>query len=137
MQSMHIDFPGQEQSFEIAHQLAREAARKHNMSDPTVITWHQRGSSNMAHAYDGANPDSWWSKYGQGNGGGLEISVGDRYEFVLMDTQGFETIDQLPIRHMVDDKGNGYICLAPMLGNKTTPDHAACMPLDEWMADQY
>jgi hypothetical protein len=87
--------------------------------------------------YDGADPDTWWEKYGEGNGGRLEVSVGDEFCFVMMDTRAFERVGQLPLRNLADADGNQFMCWTPLLGNSTTPNMQACNPLDDWTADQY
>jgi hypothetical protein len=91
----------------------------------------------MSPSYGGANPGSWWQKYGEGNGGYLEISVGNEYDFVMMDTREYETVDELPLRNLEDSSGNQFICISPMPGDASTPNEKACIPLDEWMANQY
>jgi hypothetical protein len=107
------------------------------MQEPVIVSWHQRGSDIMSPSYDGANPDSWWAKYGEGNGGRLAVTVGDAFDFVMMDTRGYETVDQLPIRNLEDEDGRQYICLSPMLGEGCARIDQACVPLDEWTANQY
>lgn len=137
METIRIDYQGTDLSFAKALQLARGAAMAQRMQEPAVLAWHQRSSHAMSPSYDGADPSSWWEKYGAGNGGRLEISVGDEFDFVVMETRGFETVDQLPLRNLVAEDGQEYICLAPMLGDARTPSARACVPIDEWAADQY
>jgi hypothetical protein len=107
------------------------------MADPAIMAWHRHSTHAMSPQYDGANPDSWWEKYGFGNGGRMGVTVADEFDFVLMDTRGFETVDRPPIRNLIDKDGQEYICLTPMLGDGAIPNAGACVPLDEWMADQY
>lgn len=137
MQTVHIAYPGSDLTFAKASQLAKSAARENQMLDPAIIAWHQHSNHAMSPSYDGANPASWWEKYGEGNGGGLEISVGDEFDFVMMDARGFDTIDQLPIRNLVAEDGQEYICLASLLGDQCAPIESACVPIDEWAANQY
>lgn len=137
MQNLHIDYQGTALTFAQASQLAKSAAMENSMQSPAIIAWHQHSNHAMSPSYDGANPASWWEKYGEGNGGRMEVSVGDEFDFVLMDTRGFETVDQLPIRNLVAEDGNEYICLAPMLGDGCVPVDKACVPIDEWAANQY
>ncbi len=137
MQSVHVEYKGAELSFSEASQLAMATAREHRLQEPTIVSWHQRGSDRMSPSYDGADPESWWAKYGEGNGGRLGVSVGDRFDFVLMDSRGFESVDQLPMRNLTDEEGNEYICIAPMLGEGCAPIDKACVPIDEWAANQY
>jgi hypothetical protein len=88
--------------------------------------------------FDGANPDTWWEKYGEGNGGRLEISVGDEYQFVLMDARGYETLGEMPLSNLSDEQGNQYLCFTPILGKTSNrPTAAACSNLDGWFPDQY
>ncbi|EFK94927.1 hypothetical protein LDC_3073 [sediment metagenome] len=46
------------------------------MQEPTIIAWHQSSDQAVPPVYDGADPDSWWAKYGAGNGGRLEVCWG-------------------------------------------------------------
>jgi hypothetical protein len=137
MQSIRVDYQGSDLSFAQASLLAREAAKAHQLQEPTIVSWHQRSSHTMSPAYDGANPASWWEKYGEGNGGRLEVSVGNEFDFIMMDTRGFETVDELPIRNLQDEDGNEYICLTPMLGDRCAAIDKVCVPIDEWAANQY
>ncbi len=137
MQNLRIDYPGSDLTFAKASLMARNAAMEYSMQSPTIIAWHQHSSHAMSPSYDGANPASWWEKYGEGNGGRMEVSVGDEFDFVLMDSRGYETVDQLPIRNLVAEDGREYICLAPMLGDSCVPVEEACVPIDEWAANQY
>lgn len=137
METIRIDYQGNDLNFAKALQLARGAAMEQRMQEPAVLAWHQRSSHAMSPSYDGADPGSWWEKYGAGNGGRLEINVGDEFDFVVTETRGFETVDQLPIRNLVAQDGQEYICLTPMLGDSNSPTARACIPIDEWAADQY
>jgi hypothetical protein len=137
MQNLHVEYPGSDLTYSKASLLAKRAAMENNMHSPVIIAWHQQSSHAMSPSYDGANPASWWEKYGAGNGGRMEVSVGNEFDFVLMDTRGFETVDQLPIRNLVAENGQEYICLSPMLGEGCAPIDKACVPLDEWTANQY
>lgn len=138
MRNVHVDHRENVLNFQSASLLAKDVARQNQMQDPTILAWHHAHDPNIPHYFDGANPDTWWEKYGTGNGGELEIDIGGDYQFILMDTRGYETLDEIPLRNMSDDIGNEYVCFKPLMkkGNdKPTLD--ACMPLDEWVADQY
>jgi hypothetical protein len=138
MRNIHIDYQGAALNYQSASLLAKGIARENQMQEPTIISWHKRGMQDMPPYFDGANPDTWWEKYGAGNGGKLEISVGDDYQFVLMDARGYETIDEMPLRNLSDDEGNQYLCYTPMLGKASNrPTAEACSQLDGWFADQY
>ncbi|MEW6678523.1 MAG: AF1514 family protein [Pseudomonadota bacterium] len=137
MQNLHVAHPDQDLSFALASRIAKAAACDSQMRDPTIIAWHQHDTHAVSHSYDGINPESWWAKYGEGNGGRLEVSVGDKFDFILMEAAGYETVGKQPVRNLVAEDGVEYICLAPMLGDRTQPNERACVPLDEWMADQY
>jgi hypothetical protein len=137
MKNIVIEERGECSDFQCASLLAREIAVKNDMQQPTIVSWHQRSNQHVSSYYDGANPDSWWKKYGKGNGGELEVSVGDEYEFVLMDTDGYESLGRMPLRNLSDESGNHYLCLTPILGVVTnTPNPEACTELDGWLADQ-
>lgn len=102
------------------------------------MAWHRTRQQDMPPFYDGADPDTWWAKYGAGNGGRLEICLGDDFQFVMMEARGYEKLGEMPLRNMADDQGNQYLCYAPMLdkaADKPTAD--ACTCLDGWAADQY
>lgn len=140
MRNVHIDYHGPDRGFQAASLLAKDTAKENQMKDPTIISWHR---SNRLGAtppyYDGANPETWWEKYGEGNGGGLEVSVGeDDYQFIMMDARGFETVGDIPLRNLTDRDGNPYLCLTPLQGrDSATPKPGACILLDGWAADQY
>ncbi len=136
MRNIHIDYHGDALNFQSASLLAKGIARENQMQDPTIMAWHHPSSESPY--YDGANPDTWWAKYGEGNGGKLEICVGDEYQFVMMDTRGYETLGEMPLRNLEDDEGNHYLCYTPMLDRASmTPNEKACTRLDGWLADQY
>lgn len=138
MKNVHIDYQGVAPDFQRASHLAKDTAIKYLMQQPTILSWHQRSNQHMSPYYDGANPDSWWEKYGEGNGGELEVSVGDEYEFVMMDTQDYENLGRMPLRNLSDKSGNQYLCFTPILGIVTnTPNTDACIELDGWLADQF
>jgi hypothetical protein len=137
MRDIHVDYPGSDLDYQRASLLALDAARQIQMQMPTIMAWHSQSA--MSPGFIGADPDTWWEKYGEGNGGRLEVSVGSNHEygFVMMDTRGFETLDEIPLRNLSDSSGTQYVCYAPMLGDSATPNPQACSPLDDWLADQY
>lgn len=138
MKNIHIEDRGGSLDFQHASIVAREAALKAEMQQPTILSWHQRSNQHMSPYYDGANPDSWWEKYGEGNGGSLEVSVGDEFGFVMMDAQGYESLGRMPLRNLSDGAGNEYLCYTPIIGTVTnTPNSEACTELDGWLADQF
>lgn len=138
MKNVHIEDRGGHSDFQHASQLAREISLKYAMQQPTIVSWHQHSNQHMSPSYEGANPDSWWEKYGTGNGGELEVSVGDEFEFVMMDAKDYETLGRMPLRNLSDKSGHQYLCYTPILGmatDKPTPE--ACTELDDWLADQF
>ncbi len=139
MRNVHIDYQGPDQGFQAASLLAKEAAKDNQMKDPTIIAWHRSGRlGETLPFYDGADPETWWEKYGEGNGGRLEVDVGDDYQFIMMDTRGFETVGDMPLRNLTDRDGNQYLCFTPLQGmDSSVPRQEACTLLDGWMADQY
>lgn len=138
MRNLHIDHHGAALNFQSASVLAKGVARENQMQDPTIMAWHQNSDEAMPPIYDGADPDSWWAKYGAGNGGKLEVCIGDDYQFIMMDARGYETLGEMPLRNLSDSHGNEYLCHTPMLGKATNkPTTEACTMLDGWAADQY
>lgn len=140
MQNLHIDYRSPDHGFEAASHLAKDVAKQNRMGDPTIISWHRSSRVGpTAPFYEGANPDTWWKKYGEGNGGKLEISVGDDdYQFIMMDTNAYETVGDLPLRNLTDSQGNEYLCYTPLQGRESSiPKANACTLLDDWVADQY
>lgn len=135
MRSIRIDNHDPELSYKHAKFLAWNAARDERMQDPTVMAWHSRQA--ISPRFDGGNPENWWEKYGEGNGGRLRIDVGEDYAFIMMDTRAYDTLDHIPLRNLRDDQGRQYVCYTPMLGDSRTPTPEACYPLDDWTADQY
>jgi hypothetical protein len=138
MKNVHIDYQGAALDFQSASLLAKKVALENHMLDPTIIAWHHSGHEGMAPYYDGADPETWWAKYGAGNGGRLEICVGDEFQFVMMDARAYEKLGKMPLRNLSDDQGNEYLCYTPMLGKAAKqPTSEACTQLDAWTADQY
>jgi hypothetical protein len=138
MRNVHIDYRGDALTFQSASLLAKGVARENQMQDPTIMAWHQNSDQAMPPTYDGADPDSWWAKYGAGNGGRLEVCVGDDYQFIMMDARGYEALGEMPLRNLSDGHGNEYLCFTPMLGKTSNkPNLEACTQLDGWVADQY
>jgi len=138
MRNIHIEYRGDDLNFQSASLIAISTARDNKMQSPTIMAWHQNSEQDVPPVYDGADGDSWWAKYGAGNGGRLEVCVGDNYQFIMMDARGYETLGEMPLRNLTDGQGNEYLCYTPMLGKGTDkPTHEACTPLDSWLADQY
>jgi hypothetical protein len=139
MKNIQVDYRGGELSYLGASLLAKGVARENRMRAPTILAWRRQGSRDMSPAcYDGADPETWWEKFGTGNGGELEISVRGEYRFILVDALGFETLDDIPLRNLIDAEGNPYLCLTALLGRTArVPTPEACMPLDGWLADQF
>lgn len=137
MTDIHIDYPASELNYQRASFLAKNAARQHQMHEPAIVAWHSPGA--MSPDFAGGDPDTWWEKYGEGNGGGLEISVGDHdeYTFIVAESEGYEGLGSMPLRNLKDAAGTEYVCYTPLLGEDGVPTLEACAPLDEWMADQY
>lgn len=131
------DLPRAGLSYQAASLLACEAAREGWMQAPTIVAWHRRSDRSVSPSFAGGDPEAWWVKYGEGNGGSLEVSVAGEYDFVMMDSGGYETTGELPLRSLADAAGTQYVCYTPLLGDSQTPTEAACMPLDDWWADQY
>mgnify|MGYP001114265627 CR=1 FL=1 len=137
MRNVHIEYQGEDHSFESASLLAKNVAKENQMLDPTIMAWHTSSGQGTPAFYDGADPDTWWSKYGEGNGGRLEVYVGEDYQFIMMDTRGYEKLGNMPLRNLSDGQGNEYLCLTPLLGHETrTPTQGACTQLDGWAANQ-
>lgn len=137
MQHLHITNKDSALDYQGAMRAATDAARESKMQDPTVIAWHRQSGHDMPPYYIGANPDTWWEKYGSGNGGTLEVDVGDDYQFIFMDTSDYETMGEMPLRNLSDDQGNEYLCHTPILGSTPSkPTAEACTILDGWVADQ-
>ncbi len=137
MRNVHIDYRGSPLDFQSASLLAIDIAREDHMQNPTIMAWHQHSRSMPAY-YEGANPDTWSEKYGEGNGGKLEISVGNDYQFVMMDARGYETLSDVPLRNLSDGHGNQYLCyISELAKDSRLPTLEACSLLDGWAADQY
>ncbi len=138
MRNIHIDYQGKPPDYQRASLLAKDVARENQMKDPTIMAWHTDTGQGTPPFYDGADPDTWWEKFGEGNGGRLEVSVGDDFRFIMMDARGFETLGPMPLRNLSDDSGNQYLCYTPILGRASSePNPEACTVLDGWLADQY
>ena len=62
------------------------------------MAWHQSGDEAAPPIYDGADLEFWWAKFGAGNGGKLEVCIGDDYQLIMMDARGYE--NRKPARHI-------------------------------------
>lgn len=137
MNNFHIEHRGSDTSFRGASMLALGEARAHQMREPAIMSWRQQSNRGMSPSFEGADPDTWWEKFGEGNGGRMQISVGDEYEFILMDTRAYETVGETPLRNLSDSHGTPYLCFTPLIGKDSrTPNLDACTLLDGWAADQ-
>jgi len=138
MRNVQIDYRGNDLNFQSASLLAMNAAREERMLDPTIMAWHQSSEQDSPPVYDGADADTWWAKYGSGNGGRLEVCVGEDYQFIMMDARGYEKLGDMPLRNLSDEKGNEYLCHTSAPGAFAgAPGSTSCAQLDGWAADQY
>jgi hypothetical protein len=137
MLNLHVEYSGKNLDFHTASAMALAQARTNHMKQPTIVSWRQHGSHSFSPGFEGADEASWWAKYGQGNGGQVDIRVGEDFEFIVMESGGFETVRSLPLRNLRDADGAEYVCLAPMLDGTNKPRIDACSPLDDWAADQF
>jgi hypothetical protein len=138
MKNIHIDFQGPHTSFQGSSILALNMAREHQMKEPAIMSWHRQSNQGMSPSFEGADPKTWWEKFGEGNGGRMQVSVGNEFAFVMMDTRAYETVGKLPLRNLSDSHGNQYLCYSPLLGQDAkNPTMDACIELDGWAADQY
>jgi hypothetical protein len=137
MNNLHVAYSGKMLDFDMAREMALIRARGEAMRQPAILSWHQLSTHTFSPGFDGADEATWWKKYGVANGGCLNVSVGDDFEFILAETGGFETLHQIPIRNLTDAAGNEFICQTGMLDDTGRPRRDACLPLEEWMADQY
>ncbi len=137
MINLHVHYPNEHIDFNAASQLALARARASNFRQPAIVSWHRLDTHEFSPAFAGADEASWWAKYGLGNGGQIDVSVGEDYEFIIMETGGYETLYGIPLSNLHDEAGNEYVCLTPLLDDSRRPRQDACAPLDEWMADQY
>ncbi|WP_346380536.1 AF1514 family protein [Acidithiobacillus sp.] len=80
--------------------------KENQMLDPTIMAWHKGSAQRMPALYDGAYPETSWAKCGAGNGGKLEVNVGNDHQFIMMDTGGYEKLGEMPLRKLSDRQGN-------------------------------
>lgn len=136
LRMIDVDIPMARPDFETARHLALEIAHANEMDDPMIVSWCAHdGHRMMSPSFEGGR-ESWWEKYGIGNYGEMKISVAHTYDFVLTDSEGCETLDEMPLRDVYDQEGNAYTCYASMLGTASAPDVRACFRQDEWLAKQ-
>jgi len=128
MQNIHLNYAGNDLTFNQASHMAINAAKENQLREPAIISWHQSEGGLMS-------PDSAWEKYGENHGGRLEIHVGDRFDFIVSETAGYETLESIPLRNLRAEDGTEYICYASHDKNAKL-DGQACMPLDDWAAKQ-
>lgn len=138
MRNIRVEYHGDDHNFQGASLLAKEAAKQNQMRDPTIMAWHENSVEGMAPYFDGADPATWWEKYGIGNGGNLEVSVGDHYRFIMMDARAYEQLGDIPLRNLADAEHNQYLCYPPKqdkLSEKTSLE--GCTQLEGWAAHQF
>lgn len=136
MINLHIDHSGKNLDFNMASQLALTRVWAGHMKQPAIVSWRHYRSHGFSPGFSGADEESWWAKFGMGNGGQADISVGEDYEFIIMETGAYETVHGLPLRSLHDEAGDEYLCLTPMLDDTGKPRKDACTPLDDWTGDQ-
>ncbi len=136
MINVHLDYRGQALDFDSARRMALNQAKSHALEQPVIVSWHQRSRHAFSPSFEGADEATWWEKYGAGNGGEMEVTVGDDFGFVMADAGGYETLEDIPLRTLRDDKGEQYLCFSPMLDDTGKPRPDACVPLDDWLAKQ-
>jgi uncharacterized protein DUF5619 len=135
--NVHVDYQGTALNYHSASLLAKNIARENNTKEPAILARHQYSGAVPAF-YEGANPDTWREKYGEGNDGRLEISVGNDFQFVMMDIRGYDTLGEVPRRNLSDSQGNGYLCHTSSLAKDSTlPTAGARTLLDGWLANQH
>lgn len=137
MTYVRIENSGHRLDFNTAQRLALSQATVCNIQEPTVVSWYQRSAHRFSPGFEGADEASWWEKFGEGNGGLAQVAVGDEFDFIITDTAGYERLRNIPLRSMKDGSGTEFLCLLPMMTGRDQPDQEACMPLDDWAADQY
>lgn len=136
MINVHLDTQGKALDFNTASRMALEQAKSHDLDQPVIVSWHQRSAHAFSPSFEGADEGTWWEKYGEGNGGEMEVTVGDDYGFVMAASGGYETLQDMPLRNLRDEQGNQYTCFIPMLDDTGKPRQDACVALDDWLAKQ-
>ena len=136
MRTIEVDVPMTPTTYEMARHLALAIAHDNLIEVPMVVSWHAHKGDAMSPGFEGGDPATWWEKFGAGNHGELEVSVANAYDFVLTDSLGYQTLDEMPLRDLKDSAGNPYICYASLLGESRVPNASACMPADEWLCKQ-
>lgn len=137
MRRIDVDVPMTPTTFDSARHLALEIAHANKIADPMIVAWHMRNNHEVSPSFEGGgHPESWWEKYGIGNYGELEVSISNSYDFVMTESAGAETLDEIPLRELKDEEGTTFICYTSMLGDSDRPNAAACTPTDEWLAKQ-
>lgn len=127
---IHLHIAPAAQPLDYATARAQALARAHvlNMAEPVIVSWRRLGHADR-------NRD--WAAYGRSHGGEADIQVGDDFEFIVMDSDAYESAHRLPLlANLRDARGTEYLCLTPLLGRAATPGEPVCQPLDEWTADQ-
>lgn len=137
MINLYIDYSGKSLDFPVAREMALARAHVLNMEQPVIVSWRQHNTHSYSPGFEGADEESWWAKYGLGNGGQADISVGKDFEFIVMESGDYETVHSLPLRNLKDAAGAEYVCLSPMLDDTNKPRKDACSQLDDWTGDQY
>lgn len=136
MRMIEVDVPMSTPTFEAARHLALEIALANHVEEPMIVSWRSHRDDVVSPHFEGGNPEGWWEKYGKGNYGELEINVSNAYDFVVTDSRGYDTLDEMSLRSLNDSAGNAFICYSSMLGDSRTPNTSACIPTDEWLAKQ-
>ena len=132
MLNVHTEYQGEDHDFESASLLGKNVAKENQMLDPTIMAWHKGSGQHMPALYDGADPETSRAKCGAGNGGKLEVNVGNDHQFIMVDTSGHEKLGEMPLRKLSDGQGDDYLCLTPLVGKKAnSPTQEACTHLED------
>lgn len=109
MKNIDLSVKGLDLDYGTARSMAKSVARMLDKK-PALIAWHDKPRATMGPAIEGADVNTRWHDYGESFGGNVEVNVNDDYQFVFAESEGFETVEELPFVNVRDRQGNVYLC---------------------------
>lgn len=130
MRDVHISLSGVDMSYKMASTIANSVANAMNGSEPIMVAWHDKTTSRMSPAIEGADINTRWHDYGASHGGKLEIDINGDFDFIFAESSGFESLGPTSLVSLHDMAGNEYLCQINALRDPKHPTEEACVRLE-------
>lgn len=131
MKEVHINYSGMNLNYKVASRLAASlAADTMHVDEPVMVAWHDKQSSKMSPAIEGADINTRWHDYGESHGGKLAVDINGDFDFIFADGSAFTGLGPSPLVNLRDKAGNEYLCQISALRDPKHPDEQACVKLE-------